>query len=164
MRISTLYLVLLVAAVPALAQEHVIRLASRNNPSQNCVATMYQQYANGFTGTILPACDVAVWSASDVQGIIATAQETTKAATQQKLDKLQHDLNEEMTALRKDIQRLSDCNDALTKRLNELETKQNKATRTGTGGPSKPPSIAASGRIHLDSKNTKESSARTHKI
>jgi hypothetical protein len=72
-----------------------------------------------------PGCEVAVWSAKDTERLIAVAQANG--------DRVQNNLNvfaaryeKTIAILDADIKRLSDANDALTKRIKDLEEREKK--------------------------------------
>jgi septal ring factor EnvC (AmiA/AmiB activator) len=107
-----------------------VRVLKESTGSQNCafiLANMSgtQQYA---------PCEVMVFSDHDTQKLIADAQQAAQQAAQQtaqsNLDAVNKSLNDKISNLQQSIKALSDANDALTKRLNDLEQKVNKQNQT----------------------------------
>lgn len=113
----------LLASACMFGQQHVVKFGSpTGSPAPNCVSQMQGSYQNGGPAQ----CNVSVWSDQETNALIAQAQQNTAQATQLHLDDLEKRLNERIVALEGNIKQLSDENDALTKRLNDLEEKVNK--------------------------------------
>jgi hypothetical protein len=67
-------------------------------------------------------CDVTVWGDKDTERLISTARQGTDT----KVNDLDARLRQQITMMQASIKTLSDANDALTKRVNDLETKLKK--------------------------------------
>jgi len=110
-------------------QEQVVKMAAPWPGQGTCVYLMAQRGANG-NDHPYPPCMVTVINDQDTRKLIADAQQATQTTDQTNLEAVNKSLNYQINNLQNSIKALSDANDALTKRLNDLEQKVDKQSQT----------------------------------
>jgi TolA-binding protein len=130
MRHVIVYVGLSIASLTGTAQQPVIKA----DPSCTRSLSQGNSLVNSF-GSVSPGCVVSVYSDQDTQRLMATVQQSAGQFAQTNQDSLRQSLEKEINTLQKQIQNLSDANDALTKRLDDLEKKNkvhNASSHAGT--------------------------------